>query len=227
MFAKPRVFTLIITEKNGEKNPIIQYFKKINRDFQPGEYLGEWIPTNNSQGYLIIKKDRKNGKENVLSLTIEDLTNLLILCLKHDPDKFTLQEQEIIKKLQNTNRDQKFRKGKPKGWVAHHVIPLTVCKRSKLVIAAIDYTGFNPDDPNGENRIVLPASLHPGSHDKYSQEVESILDKQWGYIVEAEAEDAPEVIEDSLTYIINNLKQAIQDLVDAGKTIEDFGTRIF
>lgn len=224
MFAKPRVFTLIITEKI-----IIQYFKKTNSDFQPGEYLGEWIPTNNSQGYLIIKKNRKNGKENVLSLTIEDLTNLLILCLKHDPDKFTLQEQEIIKKLQHTNRNRnpKFRKGKPKGWVAHHVIPLGVCERSKLVIAAIDYTGFNPDDPNGENRIVLPASFHPGSHDKYSQEVESILNKQWGYIVEAEAEDAPEVIEDSLTYIINNLKQAIQDLVDAGRTIEDFGTRIF
>jgi hypothetical protein len=223
MFAKPRVFNLII----AEKNPIIQYFKKTNRDFQPGEYLGEWIPTNNSQGHLIIKKDRKNAKENVLSLTIEDLTNLLILCLKHDPDKFTLQDQEIIKKLQNTNRDPKFRKGKPKGWVAHHVIPLTVCKRSKLVIAAIDYTGFNPDDPNGENRIVLPASLHPGSHDKYSQEVESILDKQWGYIVEAEAEDDRQEIKECLTDIIDSLKQAIQSLVDAGKTIEAFETRIF
>lgn len=223
MFSKPKTFTLLITENN----PIFKLINKLHPKSSPGEYLGEWVPINNAQGHFTIKKDRKGARTTVLSLTIEELTNLLIFCLKHDPDKFTLQEQEIIKQLQNTNRNQKFRRDKPKGWVAHHVIPLTVCKRSKLVIAAIDYTGFNPDDPNGENRIVLPASLHPGSHDKYSQEVESILNKQWGYIVEAEAEDAPEVIEDSLTYIINNLKQAIQDLVDAGKTIEDFGTRIF
>lgn len=222
MFAESRVFTLIITEKNGEKNPVIQYIKKINSDFQPGEYLGEWIPTNNLQGYLIIKKDRKNGKENVLSLTIEELTNLLILCLKHDPDKFTLQEQEIIKKLQNTNRNQKFRRDKPKGWVAHHVIPLTVCKRSKLVIAAIDYTGFNPDDPNGENKINLPASSHPGGHPKYCKEVESILDKQWLYIVEAGAENDPQEIKECLIEIIDTLKQTIKRLVDSGKSIEDF-----
>lgn len=217
MFAKPRVFTLIITEKI-----IIQYFKKTNSDFQPGEYLGEWIPTNNSQGYLIIKKNRKNGKENVLSLTIEDLTNLLILCLKHDPDKFTLQEQEIIKKLQNTNRNQKFRRDKPEGWVAHHVIPLSICERSKLVNKAIYYNVFNPDDPKGENKINLPASSHPGNHPKYCQEVESILYKQWWYIVEAGAEDDPQEIKECLTDIIDSLKQAILSLVDTGKTIEDF-----
>jgi len=223
MFSEPRVFPLMITENN----PVFKHLKRIHPDLSAGEYLGEWIPINNSQGYFTIKKDRKNARSTVLNLTIDELKNLLIVCLKHDPDKFTLQDQENIKKLLDSKRDPNFRKDKPEKWVAHHVIPLTVCKRSKLVIAAIRYTGFNPDDPNGENKINLPASSHPGGHSKYCKEVESILDKQWGYIVEAEAEDAPEVIEDSLTYIINSLKQAIQSLVDAGKTIEDFGTRIF
>ncbi|MCU0544662.1 MAG: AHH domain-containing protein [Oscillatoriaceae cyanobacterium Prado104] len=220
MFYEAKVFHLNIEEDT----PIFKHLKKIRSNFLPGDYLGEWVPINNAQGHFIIKKDRGNARTTVLSLTIEELTNLLLLCLKHDPDKFTLQEQEIIKQLQNTKRNKKFREGKLEEEVAHHVIPLGVCQRSKLVNAAIRYNNFNPDDPNGENKIFLPASLHPGNHPEYSKEVERILDRQWQYIVEAEAEDAPEVIEDSLTYIINSLKQAIQSLVDAGKTIEDFRT---
>lgn len=218
MFSKPKTFTLLITENN----PIFKLINKLHPKSSPGEYLGEWVPINNAQGHFTIKKDRKGARTTVLSLTIEELTNLLIFCLKHDPDKFTLQDQEIIKKLQNTNRSQKFRRDKPEGWVAHHVIPLSICERSKLVNKAIYYNVFNPDDPKGENKINLPASSHPGNHPKYCQEVESILDKQWWYIVEAGAEDDPQEIKECLTDIIDSLKQAILSLVDAGKTIEDF-----
>jgi len=218
MFSEPKIFTLMITENN----PIFKLINKLNPKSSPGEYLGEWVPINNAQGHFTIKKDRKGARTTVLSLTIEELTNLLIFCLKHDPDKFTLQEQELIKKLQNTNRNQKFRRDKPEGWVAHHVIPLSICERSKLVNKAIYYNVFNPDDPKGENKINLPASSHPGNHPKYCQEVESILDKQWWYIVEAGAEDDPQEIKECLTDIIDSLKQAILSLVDAGKTIEDF-----
>jgi hypothetical protein len=226
MFSEPRIFPLRITKNN----PVFKQIEKFNPKFLPGEYLGEWIPINNSQGHLIIKKDRKNAKENVVTLTLEDLKIILIFCLKHDPDKFTRQEQEIIKKLQDSNRDQKFRKGGPEEWVAHHVIPLTVCKRSKLVIAAIDYTGFNPDDPNGENKIYLPTNVHIGNHPKYSEEVESILDNQWWYIVEAGAEDDPQEIKECLTAIIDSLKEELRSLIDSGKSIETFYTgytRIF
>jgi A nuclease family of the HNH/ENDO VII superfamily with conserved AHH len=218
MFSKPKIFTLMITENN----PIFKLINKLHPKSSPGEYLGEWVPINNAQGHFTIKKDRKGARTTVLSLTIEELTNLLIFCLKHDPDKFTLQDQEIIKKLQNTNRNQKFRRDKPEGWVAHHVIPLSICERSKLVSKAIGYNIFNPDDPKGENKINLPASSHPGNHPKYCKEVESILDKQWWYIVEAGAEDNPQEIKECLTDIIDSLKQAILSLVDAGKTIEDF-----
>ena len=226
MFSEPKTFTLMITENN----PIFKHLKKIQPKFLPGEYLGEWVPINNAQGHFTIKKDRKGAKTTVLSLTIEELTNLLILCLKHDPDKFTLQDQEIIKKLQNTNRDPKFRKGKPEGWVAHHVIPLTICKRSKLVSKAIGYNVFNPDDPNGENKIYLPTNVHIGNHSKYSEEVESILDSQWWYIVEAGAEDDPQEIKECLTAIIDSLKEELRSLIDSGKSIETFYTgytRIF
>jgi hypothetical protein len=220
MFSEPRVFPLMITENS----PVFNYLKRIRPDFSAGEYLGEWIPINNSQGHFTIKKDRKNARSTVFNLTIDELKNLLILCLKHDPDKFTLQDQEIIKKLLDSNRDPNFRKDKPEKWVAHHVIPLTVCKRSKLVIAAIGYAGFNPDDPNGENKINLPTNVHIGNHPRYSEEVESILDSQWWYIVEAEAENDPQEIKESLTAIIDSLKQELISLVESGKSIETFFT---
>jgi hypothetical protein len=220
MFLEPKVFPLMITENN----PVFKHLKKIYPQFRAGECLGEWIPINNSQGYFTIRKDRNNAKTTVLNLTIDELKNLLILCLKHDPDQFTLQDQETIKKLLDSDRNRKFRKDRPEKWVAHHVIPLSVCKRSKLVIAAIRYASFNPDDPNGGNKINLPTNVHIGNHPKYSKEVESILDKQWWYIVEANAEEDTQEIKESLTEILDSLKQELATLIDSGKSIESLFT---
>jgi len=227
MFSEAKVFHLMI----AESNPIFEHLKKRYPGFSPGECLGEWIPINNSQGHFTIKKDRKNAKPIVLSLTIEELKNILILCLKHDPDKFTPDQQKIIKQLQDNSRNSRFGKGRKDNLVAHHVIPLTICERSKLVIAAIEYQVFNPDpdfnDPENNNRIDLPPNLHPGKHPNYSKEVESILDSQWLYIIEAGAENDSQEIKECLTAIIDSLKQELTSLVDKGKSIEDFYTGIF
>jgi len=197
-------------------NPICKYL-----DLKPGEYLGQWQPINDLQGNFIIRKDRSNGRKTVITLTLDELKCLLIMCLKNDPDKFTVQDQKFIEKIK---RDQNFSKGKQeKATVSHHIIPLDVCIRSKLVVEARKYGFFDANDPE-ENRIDLPIECHPSNHPKYSKEVENILDRQWWYIVKAGEENNPQEIKETLTAIVDSIKQELISFRDSRRSIEEFYT---
>ena len=159
-------------------SPLLRYL-----NIKPGRYYAKW---DESSKTLCL---RKHGSpiEISINVTIEQLM-MILMTVQSQRDKFTKEELKIIETFK--------RKNSPPGqkdFQSHHVVPLEVCKRSKLVIQA-KICGFNED--KYPNRLPLPVTFHRGSHPKYSSFVEWILEDEWSDLVRAgEENDCPSVLE--------------------------------
>jgi hypothetical protein len=154
---------------------------------------------------------RKRGSDKSYSMTIT-ADQLLVILLMLQRDKFTPEELRIIERIK---RSASF--SGSKAFPAHHIIPIDVCKNSKLVVAAIRLRGFNP---NGDlNRLPLPAYFHnSGAHDRYSYFVADILEKEWSDIVTRGEEEDGDAIQFILEGAISYFRDEIQRKRSLGTT---------
>ncbi|WP_204102012.1 MULTISPECIES: AHH domain-containing protein [Spirulina sp. CCY15215] len=167
----------------------------------PGSYRMRW---DSSSGELKFFHD-KNHKE-ILSLRVspEEFT-LIRLFLDNITDKYTAEEKDQIK---NVFRSKHFQG--EKDYPAHHIIPFQLFKTSKLLLAANRLNVFYNDHP--DNRLVLPASFHKGSHPKYSRFVEDVLEGEWSDIVKFNQESDAAQIKHTIYQILRFLKDKIREM---------------
>ncbi len=154
-----------------EDSPLLRYI-----DLEPGCYYAMWDA---SSGTLSLKKHRAK-KVTVLDVTLEQLM-MILMTVQSQRDKFTPEEIRIIDQIKRKRVSSGV-----KDYQSHHVIPMEICKRSKLVIQAKSY-GF--DEDKHPNRISLPVTFHRGSHPKYSSFIQGILEDEWSDLVKDELEN--------------------------------------
>jgi hypothetical protein len=172
-----------------------QNFKTDTGEYlDPGEYLFMY---KQSSGELLFKDQKKNKIYTKKTMSIMDLVMLL-------PDR---SEAEIMRELK--------RKGRPageEGYSNHHIIPVHLWNNSKLVIAA-------RMDMNGDfNLMRLPNDFHRRNHGRnsnYSNIVRHYLEKRWNDLVVAGLENDPGEVKDALLSLIDALRDALQELVNA------------
>jgi len=179
-------------------SPLLRHLK-----IDPGRYNATW---DESSETLCLKKHR--GKREIsINVTLAELM-MILMVVQSQRDKFTPEEQKIIETIK--------RKKSPKGqkdFQSHHVVPIEVCKRSKLVIQA-KICGF--DEDKYPNRLSLPATFHSGSHPKYSSFVEGILEDEWSDLVRAgEENDCPSILE-ILNGAISYFRDQLQEMSKKG-----------
>jgi hypothetical protein len=184
-------------------SPLVEHL-----NIKPGNYSGKLDAT---QGKLLLKQ---KGSDQILSLsvTLDELVAILMMVKR---DKFTSEELGIIQKIRRSSSFSGSRISP-----AHHVVPLDVCKNSKLIIQA-KRCGFF--DENGNvNRRPLPLYFHKGSHPKYSRIAEDLLEERWDDLVEAEQEEDCSAVQEVLIEIIDFLNNTINKMLASGIcTIDD------
>jgi hypothetical protein len=180
-------------------SPLLQYL-----DIKPGRYYAKWDASSET---LFLKKH--NGKKGIsINVTLDQLM-MILMTVQSQRDKFTTEELKIIETIERKNSPPV-----QKGFQSHHVVPLEVCKRSKLVIQAKYHCGFDEDKP--PNRLPLPVTFHRGSHPKYSSFVEGILEDEWSDLVKAiEEKDCPSVLE-ILNGAISYFRDQLQEMSKKG-----------
>jgi len=98
------------------------------------------------------------------------------------------------------------------GYSNHHIIPVHLWKDSKLVIAA----GLNMNGK--ENLMSLPDKFHHENHgpnSKYSKTVRRYLEDRWNDLALVGSENDSDEVEGALLSLIDALRDALQELVDA------------
>jgi hypothetical protein len=181
-----------------ENSPLLRYI-----DLEPGSYYATW---NAASKTLSLKKHR-GRKITVLDVTLEQLMTIL-MTVQSQQDKFTPEEIRIIDQI-----ERKRGSSGAKGYQSHHVIPMEVCRCSKLVIRAKIY-GF--DEDKHPNRISLPVIFHRGSHPKYSSFVQGILEDEWSDLVKYELENEHESVLEILKGAIGYFRDQLEDMSKSG-----------
>ena len=181
--------------------PLVKYL-----NIQPGNYWGQFDP---SVGKLLLKnkKAKKNGEILELNVTLEQLLAILTMAARVQSDKFTPQD---IATMTEVARKSTF-SSKEKGFVAHHVIPIDICKSSKLTLRAKEKFSFYEN--SAINRLPVPVIFHKGSHPNYSNFVLDILEDEWDDIVRNGLEDDSEAIEQVLFEVTAYLKDKISEWI--------------
>ncbi|WP_254173500.1 AHH domain-containing protein [Planktothrix pseudagardhii] len=174
-------------------------------NIQPGDYFAEF-DFNNQKLRLIKQRKTKNPKIHEMTLTCEELLVILTRAARVQGDKFTPEDLAVITKI--TRRSSSIEKSSNSD-KAHHIIPLEVCKKSKLIIAAKRYNCFDENSPI--NFLNLPFYFHTGTHPKYSKLVEDILDERWSELVKCRQEKdinaIMEVIEEVIQYLTDMIEE--------------------
>jgi len=178
-------------------SPLLRYIS-----IEPGSYHATWSASSKT---LSLKKH--HGKRIIsFPITLEQLT-MILMAVQSQRDKFTSEEIKI--------REEIKRKKSPavaKDYQSHHIIPIDVCKNSKIILNA------KPDfkENDSPNRVALPIVFHNGSHPKYSGFIQGILEDEWFYIVEDEAENdkEPEVLNHSLNIDLKTLPKSLRIVID-------------
>lgn len=180
---------------------------------KPGNYSGKFDA---KQGKLLLKK-RGSDKGYSMSITPDQLLVMLMMLKR---DKFTSEELATVEKIK---RSSGFSGSKE--FPAHHIIPLKVCKNSKLVVQAIRFGIFTEND--SINRLPLPAYFHnEGGHEKYSNFVAQILEEEWDGLVNDRQEEDRAAIQNILEGAIAYFRDIIQEKQSSGATsIEDVFSR--
>ncbi|KOR37039.1 hypothetical protein AM228_09665 [Planktothricoides sp. SR001] len=173
-------------------SPLVKYF-----NLQPGSYYATWQPSSET---LSLKKHLAR-KGITLNITLDQLMIILML-VKSNRDKFSSEELKILESIK--------RKGTKtiNDYQSHHIIPIGVCKKSKLVVEAIKF-GFDENAP--PNRLYLPVTFHNGSHPGYSNFVEDLLEEEWAYLVTDNMENNREVIMNKIYEIIAHFKNELRE----------------
>ncbi|WP_016949517.1 AHH domain-containing protein [Anabaena sp. PCC 7108] len=184
-------------------SPLTEYL-----GISPGEYSGKY---DSKEGKLFLKKKGGQDKDKILSgsVSLHELLMILSMAKGDRGDKFTKEEQEIVQKIKRSSNFSGTLE-KPH----HHIIPIDVCRRSKLVTQAIKFGVF--DANSDRNKRPLKVTFHSGSHPKYSNIVETMIEKEWSYLVRADMQEVPDVVEDRLTVVIDYLNKMIDDMIASG-----------
>ena len=181
-------------------SPLIQYL-----GISSGHYSGKY----DSQEKKLFLKKRSSNEILSGSVTPEQLLFILTMVKKDRGDKFTSEQLEIIKTIQ---RSSSFSGSKVSPH--HHIIPLEVCKHSKLVIKAKQMGIFNEN--SNINKRPVPLYFHKGSHPEYSNLAEDVLEDRWLALVEADMEEDRAKVEEALHEMIYFLEGQLNKLLASG-----------
>lgn len=184
--------------------PLVKYL-----NIQPGDYCGKFDPSTEKL-LLKNKKEKKNGEILELNVTLEQLLVILIMAERVQADKFTPQDITTITEVARKSRFS----SKEKGFVAHHVIPIDICKSSKLTLCAKEKFGFYEN--SAINRLSVPVIFHKGSHPDYSNFVQDILEDEWYEIVRNGLEHDCEALKQVLIDVTAYLKDKISEWIAKG-----------
>ncbi|MGB7711493.1 MAG: AHH domain-containing protein [Microcoleus sp.] len=184
-------------------SPLVKSLK-----IKPGNYWGVF---DISAKKLLLKKKTKNADILELSVTLEQLLAILRFGGRVQADKFNPQD---ISTMVEIARNSEF-SSKEEGFIAHHVIPIKVWEESKLTIE-IKKCGFDFENAEEINRLLVPVKFHKGNHPKYSKFVTDILEEEWASIVDNGEEDDLEAIKQVLFEIIDYLKAKIKEMIKDG-----------
>ncbi|MCC3528396.1 MAG: AHH domain-containing protein [Microcoleus sp. PH2017_22_RUC_O_B] len=179
-------------------SPLLRYL-----DIKPGSYDAKWDA---SSATLLLKK-KSGEKITTLNITFEQL-NMILMTVQSQRDKFTAEDLEIIEQIK--------RKKSPsvvKDYESHHIIPIEICQRSLLVIRAKKFAFDEDKDPN---RITLPVTFHRGSHPRYSDFVQGILEDEWADLIKDEAENDREYVLKILYGAIGYFKDKLREMSKKG-----------
>lgn len=188
------------------KSPLIEYL-----GIPSGDYSAKY----DSQEKKLFLKKRNSNKILSASVNPEQLLIILTMVKRDRGDKFTSQELEIIDTIK---RSSSFSGSKVSPH--HHIIPINVCKHSKLVIKAKEMGIFYEN--SNINKRPVPLYFHKGSHPEYSNLAEDILEDRWLDLVEAGMEEDRVQVEKALDQIIHFLEGEINKLLASGVcTIRD------
>ncbi|MBD2485381.1 hypothetical protein [Planktothrix sp. FACHB-1365] len=199
----------------GQKN---RYYQNITIDkntwlsthlnIEPGDYFGEF-DFNNQKLRLTKQRNTKNRKIYEMTVTFEQLVVILTLATNVQGDKFTPGDLVAIENMKR--RSPSIDKSSDSDRI-HHIIPLAVCEKCKLITEA--WPVFYENSPM--NLLPVPLYFHKGAHPKYSKGVERILDKRWSELVECGQEN-------DLNAIMEVIKEEIERLTDLIKKMEARG----
>ncbi|SKB15055.1 hypothetical protein PL11201_690076 [Planktothrix sp. PCC 11201] len=173
-------------------------------NLQPGDYFGEFDFNNEK---LLLKKQRntENRKIYEMTVTYEQLLIILTLAARVQGDKFTLEDLADITKI--IRKSSSIKKSNNSD-IAHHIIPLEVCRKSKLILKARPV--FDENGPM--NLLPLDLDFHKGAHPKYSKLVEDILDERWSDLVECGQENDRNAIMEVIEEVIQYLTDMIEEM---------------
>jgi hypothetical protein len=179
-------------------SPLLKYI-----DIQPGSYYAKWDASSKT---LFLKK-HSGRKIITLNITLEQLMSILMV-VQSQRDKFTKEELKIVESIKRKTTSKTI-----KDYQDHHIIPMDVCLRSKLVITAKKF-GFNEDNP--PNRLYLPVTFHRGSHPRYSKFVEGVLEDEWAYLVKEDMENDRESVLKRMHKAIDYFKDKLKEMSQKG-----------
>jgi A nuclease family of the HNH/ENDO VII superfamily with conserved AHH len=181
-----------------EDSPLLRHI-----DLEPGSYHAKWDASSKT---LSLKKHH-GKKVTELDVTLEQLM-MILMTVQSQRDKFTSEELKVIEQIE--------RKRSPSvagGYQSHHVIPMEICERSKLVIRAKIH-GF--DEDKHPNRIPLPITFHRGSHPKYSSFVQGILEDEWSDLVKDGLDEDRESVLEILNGAIGYFRDQLEEMSTKG-----------
>lgn len=179
-------------------SPLRKLLKIKEKD--SGDYRVRW---SEKEGELLLFS--QDGKVSyTLNVSAEQFQAIRMMA-QQLTDKNTPNE---LKQAKLVSRSSSF--SGTKDFPAHHIIPIAVCKNSKLIMQAKTLKCF--DENHSINRLELPATFHRGSHDKYSKFVEDVLDGEWDDLVENDSEEDEELIKETITQVIEYLKDKIAEM---------------
>jgi hypothetical protein len=193
-------------------------------DIPFGYYSGEYN-FETQELYLISNSKGKTKKDKYCSrrVTGEELLTILLMAGRDRGDKFTKEELYLIKQMKRPDNKSGF--GGDKDFEAHHIIPLDVCRNSKLVVRA-DKLELFPKPArfvNSEtNRLLVPVLFHPTKHQDYSNFVEFVLEDQWNDLDDTDHKDK-DTIYSILVGATQYFRGVIEEMLKSGeaKTIND------
>jgi hypothetical protein len=164
-------------------------------NIKAGNYSGKF---DTEQGKLLLKR-RGSDQGYSMSITPDELL-IILMMLKRD--KFTSEELEIIQKIR---RSPSFSGTQISP--AHHIVPLEICRTSKLILKAKKCGFF---DENGNvNRRPLPLYFHKGSHPKYSRIAEDLLEERWDDLIEEDCSAVQEVLMEIIDFLGDTINKML------------------
>jgi len=206
MGQEKRYFENITIDKNTELS------KRLN--IEPGDYFGEF-DFNNQKLRLTKQRNTKNRKIYEMTVTFEQLLLILMNAARVQGDKFTPEDLEAIAKI--IRKPSSIKKSSNSD-VVHHIIPLEVCRKSKLILKARPV--FYENSPM--NLLPLPLYFHIGAHPKYSKLVEDLIDEEWSDLINRGQENDINAIMEVIEEVIQYLTDKIEEMKASGVcTIND------